>query len=536
MGAIQTMDGAQTDYANALVDSLITKASVAGRAEVSGTSEPLVSKCVNPATGEPVSARREEFAVLPVAGSVVESEDGNGKGSCPVCSTLVKLSGKGFVTAHTVRRVSIPVPKTRLAERMPAATESGARTGSADASERSRAAELSGVAGTGTVPLVVVVDGDVVKAKSPDPVAGTVELVMVEGVSVGDVDMGERKSRTVQVPATVDNLRTAIRQESRKKLRPEYAKGDTPSKCVNPATGEPVSARREEFAVLPDAGSVETSPDGGVTGTCPECRTRVGLSGKGFVTAHMRGRGEPTGRMVGGPDAALLARLNRMLKGATGLESVGVLGAEPGCYRVREAVDVDRASVDVTGGTGSARDERGVPVRGHKLNARVPSSPGTALVPGRSERPMVGEVSVRRVGESYARPADAEVPERERSTGKGKPRNAVGWSGPVGRERPDRVVIAGGDAAVCNGRKGKPCTVRGCVAVVGGQYGYMECHVFRAQSKAQQRRYWAHVATNEARDMAACERVGRERVVSRHPQHVTGKRVGAGVGVRRVTA
>lgn len=463
------------DYPNALVDSLIVKAGVASGAKGSGTPESL-GKCVDPATGEPVSARREEFALMPVDGSVVASADGNGKGLCPVCSTLVRLSGKGFVTAHTVRRESIPAPKTRLAERMPVVTESGARTGSADASERARTAELSGVAGTDTVPVVVVIDDDTVKAKVPNLSTGTVELVMVDGVTVDGVDMGERKSRLVQVPNTVDNIRTAIRQESRKKLRPEYAKGDKP--------GE---------------------------------------------------RGAPTGRMLGGPDTAKLARLNRMLKGATGLESVGVLGGEPGCYRIREAVQVDQASVDVTGGTGSARDERGVSVRGHKLNARVPSSPGTALVPGRSELPIAGEVSVRRVGDPVTDPAPVDL-SGERTTGKGKPRNAIGWSEPVGRERPDRVVIAGGDASVCNGRKGKPCTVVGCVAVVGGQHGYMACHVFRAQSKTAQRRYWGHVAVNESRDRVARERVGRERTVSRHPQHVTGKRVGVDMGVQRVSA
>lgn len=455
MGEALIMDKGPGTYANALVDSLITKASVAQRVGESTDKPETVGKCVNPLTGEPVSARREETAVSPVKGSVVDSADGNGKGVCPHCATLVKLSGKGFVTAHVVRRESIPAPKTRLADRMPQATESGARVGSADASERARVAELSGHAGTGTVRVVVraqdIEEDGTVKAKSPDPVTGTVTLVVVEGVSATDVDMGEQKSKAIEVPATVDNIRTAIRQESRKRARPERKKSTVP--------GE---------------------------------------------------KGELTGRTTGGPDTALLARLNRMLKGATGLESVGALGAEPGCYQVREAVQVNQASVDVTGGTGSGRDERGVPVRGHKLNARVPSSPGTGLVQGGSMRPV--------------------EPPREGKNG--KPRNAAGWSRPVGRPKVDPMVIAGGDTEACNGKPGRPCTVKGCVAVVGDQYGYLECHVFRALDKTAQRRYWGHVTTAKKRAQAARERTARPVVVSRHASHVTGKRVGTGEGVR----
>src|SRR5687767_3345285 len=76
------------------------------REEIAAISEQL-GKCINPATGEPVSARREDAAILPVKGSHTGSEDGNGKGTCPECGAHVRLSGKGFVTAHSVRRTPL---------------------------------------------------------------------------------------------------------------------------------------------------------------------------------------------------------------------------------------------------------------------------------------------------------------------------------------------------------------------------------------------------------------------------------------------
>lgn len=330
--------------------------------EAAATQESL-GKCINPATGEPVSARKEETAVLPVKGSRTASDDGNGRGTCPHCSAHVKLSGKGFITAHAVRRnpVPVPPPTVKLAEREPAVTESGSRVGSPDASMRSRTAELSGALGTGTVRIKVRNE--------------------------------QGRTEEKDVPATPDNIRTALRQERKRK--------------------------------------------------------------------H--------------PDAKLLHRLGSMLRGATGSEAVPVPGAMPGTYRVREAVTLDAPSYEER-----ARDDGSV--------AHVPTSPGPALVRG---VPMAGKV-----------PTD-----RQRVTHQGKPRNAIGWSEPLGRDRPDRVVITG-DAGVC---KGRSCDLDGCAAIVGGTHGYLSCAVFRTLGKRPRRRYWEHVATNRSRAQRAAETARRQK-------------------------
>lgn len=383
---------ATIDYA-ALVGAIVTKINYARRDQGTSVPDPL-GKCVNPATGEPVSARRQDEALLPAPGTVEPSEDGNGTGRCPVCATTVKLSSKGFVTAHTVRRENIPQPPptVRLMERQTAVTDAGARVGSPDASERAVSASLSGHAYRGWhVPM----------ALPENPESGpTVRIVVRKADGKG--------TQTITVPATEANVRTALRQEQRKKQR--------------------------------------TS--------------------------------KKTGELIGGPDAALLTRYGRMLKGLTGLEAVGVLGAEPGTYMTREAFTVDAVHAP------EGREERAREGR----SGHVPTSPGPAMFKG---------------------PAMSSVPPAEsaRVTGKGKPRNAIGWGGPLGRERMDRVAVSGNTEA-CQGRD---CTLEGCPAVIGGRHGWMQCHVYRGLSKTRQRRYWQQVKVNRDRDRQAREYAARER-------------------------
>lgn len=362
------------------------------REEVAAISEQL-GKCINPATGEPVSARRADMAVLPVKGSYKASEDGNGTGTCPECGAHVRLSVKGFITSHSVRRtpLAVPPPSVRLAERQAEVTDTGARVGSPDAAMRTRAHELGAAAGTATVKIKMQVEG-------PD---------------------GKERSQQEDVPATVDNIRTALRQEQRRK--------------------------------------------------------------------H--------------PDAALLAKLSSMLRGATGTQAVPVLGAEPGTYRVREAVTLDAPNAP------EGREER---AREDGSRGHVPTSPGPALVNGRAM--------------SSEPPSDS-----DRVNKKGGVRNAIGWGGPLGRPAPDRVALRG-NAEAC---KGKGCTVAGCVAIVGGRYGYLECHVFRALAKRPRRRYWEHVATAERRAKAAKIAAARPAVTT-HRQWPVTRTVMGGAAIRQV--
>lgn len=367
------------------------------REEVAAISEQL-GKCINPATGEPVSARKADTAVLPVKGSRRDSEDGNGTGTCPECGAHVRLSTKGFVTSHSVRRtpLAVPPPSVRLAERNAEVTDTGARVGSPDAAMRTRAHELGAAAGTATVKIKMQVEG-------PD---------------------GKKHSEECEVPGTPDNIRTALRQEQKRK--------------------------------------------------------------------H--------------PDAALLAKLGSMLRGATGTQAVPVIGAEPGTYKVREAVTLDAPNAP------EGREER---ARADGSRGHVPTSPGPALVNGAAM--------------SSEPPSDS-----ARVNKKGGVRNAIGWGGPLGRPAPDRVAIRG-DAEACEGKgeDGKGCTVVGCVAIVGGRYGYLECHVFRALAKRPRRRYWEHVATAERRAEEAKAAAARPKVTTHRQWPVTRQTMG-GAAIRQV--
>jgi hypothetical protein len=347
----------------------------------------------------------------------------------------VKLSGKGWITAHTVRNapeagtrarygtdakgretVTFTTPKNsvRLVERQPEVTESGVSTGSADASDRTRDAEIKGAAGTGEVKIVAKLHDGQICARDRDPVTGDGTWVEIECLpaDAGDKLRDGAKSETVRVPGTAANIRTAMRQEMAKKQR----------KC------------------------------------------------------------KKTGEMIGGPDMALVARYGSMLRGLTGQQAIPVPGAEPGTYKVREAAAFDQASVDVVGGVGSGRDERMRTPRfdGDTGTGPVGMSPGAPMVKGRD--------------------MSCDVPsDKERTTAKGKPRNAIGWSEPASpHARVDRVAASGTlltpDMCMMAGPDGADtCTLEGCVAVVGGRFGDRTCAEYRAMSKGQRRRYWKFV-------------------------------------------
>jgi hypothetical protein len=383
----------------------------------------VYGKCMNPGTGEPVSARNEEDAVFPVEGSVQDRSaggpvpervnlrlpmtgkvDGNGTGLCPFCTTRVRLSGKGFVTAHTVRAENLPVapPRVRLAERMPEIVATRAVSGSPDKSERVRDAELRGAQMRDWHPPMLL----------PDVTATVVVRMRVPA----EGGKGKPRLKEMRVPATLQNVRTAWRQEHAKEAR----------------------------------------------------------------------KSKKTGDMVGGPDQKVLARLSALLRGLSGLQSSDRAMDGSGA-RVREAATYDAPNAP------EGREER---TREDGRNGHVATRVmGAALVPGRS---MSGEVPS----------------ERDRQTRKGKPRNAIGWSEPVGRMRPDAGALNGNAQEVCGGRG---CTVKGCTAIVGGErYGFLECHYFRAQSRSRQARYWQKVKTAKEHARRAREYAGRPVDAARH--------------------
>lgn len=381
----------------------------------------VYGKCMNPATGEPVSARNEEDAVLPVEGSVQDRSaggpvpervnlnlpmsgkvDGNGTGLCPFCTTRVRLSGKGFVTAHTVRAENLPVapPRVRLAERMPEIVATRAVSGSPDKSERVRDAELRGAQMRDWHPPMLLPD---------------VTATVVVRMRVPD-EKGKLRLKEVRVPATLANVRTAWRQEHAKTAR--------------------------------------------------ESKKQPGV-------------------MVGGPDQKVLARLSAMLRGLSGLQAQDRAIDGSGA-RVREAATYDAPNAP------EGREER---TREDGRNGHVATRVmGAALVPGRS---MSGEIPS----------------EQDRKTRKGKPRNAIGWSEPVGRMRPDAGALNGNAQEVCVGRG---CTREGCTATVGGRYGFLECYVFRAQSRSRRVRYWEKVKAAKEHARRAREYAGRPVDAARH--------------------
>lgn|SRR5574341_2338422 len=96
------------------------------------------------------------------------------------------------------------------------------------------------------------------------------------------------------------------------------------------------------------------------------------------------------------------------------------------------------------------------------------TSPGPALVKGRSERPMAGPVTVRQPGEEYTRPADPEDNRRHGDT----------WTAPTGRERMDKESST--------------------VPFHGGTYGYLTRAQYDDLSRSQQRKYWDRIRKQKA--------------------------------------
>ena len=129
------------------------------------------------------------------------------------------------------------------------------------------------------------------------------------------------------------------------------------------------------------------------------------------------------------------------------------------------------------------------PLTGKPLTASG-ASPGPALVKGRSEPPLAGEVTVRQAGEEYVRPAGAED-NRKNDGGT--------WSAPTGRERMDKESST--------------------VLIVGGTYGYLTQTQFDRMGcdhrplpfgvvcdssdcarrfRTRSRKYWARIRKQEA--------------------------------------
>jgi hypothetical protein len=96
-------------------------------------------------------------------------------------------------------------------------------------------------------------------------------------------------------------------------------------------------------------------------------------------------------------------------------------------------------------------------------------SPGPALVKGRSEAPLAGEVTVRQAGEEYTRPAPVEDSRRN---------DGGTWAAPTGRDRMDKESST--------------------VPIVGGTYGYLTGAQYEALSRSQQRKYWERIKKQKA--------------------------------------
>lgn len=158
---------------------------------VKATEAPVntVGRCV--VDGEPLKASHK---VTPVEGTVREHVD-HERGTCPLCGTLARLSAKGFMSSHVVRHEPMGASPA-LSERSMDPTDTGARVGDPESGNRRRAAEVDGAFGRGTV-----------------------------SIKVGE--------KTEDLPATEENLRTAITQTrkradgKRKRADQARAEGDT---------------------------------------------------------------------------------------------------------------------------------------------------------------------------------------------------------------------------------------------------------------------------------------------------------------------
>lgn len=357
------------------------------------------------------------------------------------------------------------------------------------------------------------------------------------------------------------------------------AQSETLGKCINPATGEPVSARKDDTAVFPVKGSATGSPDGNGKGTCPECGAHVRLSGKGYITSHsVRSTPVPApdktvrlaerapevtdaGSRVGSPDASMRTR-RAELSGATGTGTVKIKMSAKGPDGKSKSVAQDVPATPDNIRTALRQEQkRRSPDAGllAKLGSMLRGATGTVAAPVTGAAPGTYKVreavtldapnapegrDERQQGERKGhvptspgpalvngRPMSGAIPQdSDRVTAKGGPRNAIGWGGPLGRVKPDAIAITG-DRASCGGKK---CVIKGCVGIVGGErFGFIECHVYRTMSKSQQRKYWQHVANNGKRAKQA--KTNARRVVDMpHRQFPVSRSAMGGAAIRQV--
>lgn len=261
------------------------------------------------------------------------------------------------------------------------------------------------------------------------------------------------------------------------------------------------------------------------TGDCPECDAHVPLSFKGFVTAHVVKGGtaeqtslltEPqvdptdTGSRVGDPRSAMQRRTVELdgafehgvigvpVKGKTGRTKLEDAPATEENVRAALAYWVARKPRSEAARTAQNEHVSTLNRRLEAMRKGVPAltaekspegltsptavspltgkpltvsgmSPGPALVKGRSEPPMAGEVTVRQMGEPFAAPAPVED---------NRPNDGGTMSAPMGRDRMDKESST--------------------VPIVGGTYGYLTQGQFNELSRSQQRKYWGRITKQKA--------------------------------------
>jgi hypothetical protein len=118
-----------------------------------------LGKCL--ADGEPLKVKHK---IAPVMGSVrevlggifqgEEIKNAERTGTCPNCGAHVKLSSKGFITAHAVRNAPQPVSKA-LSDTALDVADTGARVGDPEAAAQRRTVEVTGAFEAGTVKVPV---------------------------------------------------------------------------------------------------------------------------------------------------------------------------------------------------------------------------------------------------------------------------------------------------------------------------------------------------------------------------------------------
>jgi hypothetical protein len=148
--------------------------------------------------GEPLKVKHK---IVPVPGSIrqivggmfqgAEIENAERTGTCPNCGAHVKLSAKGFMTAHTVRNAPKPADKG-LSDQSYDVADSGARVGDPEAGVQRRKVDVLGALEAGAV------------------------MVPVKGEN-GRVKLEER-------PGTEDNVRAAFDYWVSRKPRSESAR------------------------------------------------------------------------------------------------------------------------------------------------------------------------------------------------------------------------------------------------------------------------------------------------------------------------